>query len=234
MDENGMPVRDNEPRSDATFSNLHPDTSEAEALGGQSTLFVWGTNVSIGDSVSAFRSFLYNYAKKYRMWADGSTEEDTRALGTQAEEKEYMTILSNMLKLGVTGLNLDIRNMKAYPATLKLWHHLQTYPQEIVPLMDQALRDVMVDIAEKEMDILKQQASQRFHAPALRDSSVPPAPSSEIGNQAGQGQPIEIPNLVAEVDSKTYKVLPFGLDKTVNMRDLDPSGMRFGSSKTNY
>lgn len=61
VDGNGMPVADGEPRSDATFSNIHPDTSEAEALGGSSTRVIWGTNISIQDSMSAFKNSLSLY-----------------------------------------------------------------------------------------------------------------------------------------------------------------------------
>ncbi|KAH2069636.1 hypothetical protein KXW21_003431 [Aspergillus fumigatus] len=77
VDANGMPATDGDPRSDATFSNIHPDTSEAEALGGSSTRVIWGTNISIQDSMSAFKNFLYNFQTKYRLWAEGATEDET-------------------------------------------------------------------------------------------------------------------------------------------------------------
>ncbi|OJD14132.1 hypothetical protein AJ78_05507 [Emergomyces pasteurianus Ep9510] len=225
VDENGMPVRDGEPHSDATFSNVQPDTSEADALGGSSTRIIWGTNISIQDSMSSFKNFLYNYARKYRMWADGASEEETRAMGAAADEKEYIKMLNDMRQLGVTGLNLDIRNLKAYPSTLKLWHQVQAYPQEIIPIMDQVVKDVMIELALKEMESLRAHASQR-RQPRTRDSSsAPPVPSSDIGNGTERVQPAEVPNLMAEVESKTFKVLPFGMDKTVNMRDLDPADM---------
>jgi DNA replication licensing factor MCM4 len=226
VDENGMPVRDEQtPGSEATFSNLNPDTSEADVLGGDSTRVIWGTNISIQDSMSAFKNFLYNYAKKYRMWADGATEEETEALGGVGDEKEYIDMLNNMRGLGVNGLNLDARNLKAYPSTLKLWHQLYAYPQEIIPLMDQTIKDVMVELAEKEQ--LQLQQSARDQSRGRVGSSVPPVPSSELDSQEKeQAQPIqtETTDLVAEVETRTYKVLPFGLDKSVNMRDLNPAG----------
>lgn len=233
IDENGMPIPEGNEggdniRSEATFSNLNPDTSEADALGGSSTRIIWGTNISIQDSMSAFKNFLYNYARKYRMWADGMTEEDTRELGSYAEEKEYITTLNNMRQLGVTTLNLDIRNLKAYPATLKLWHQIQAYPQEIIPIMDQTTKDVMLELALREQDILRAQASQRRQTRFRNSSSVPPGLSSDIGNdapEASASQEPTIPNLYAEVEGKMYKVMPFGMDKAVNMRDLDPADM---------
>ena len=173
--EDGMPV--GEPGSEATFSNLNPDTSEADALGGDSTRVIWGTNISISDSMSAFKNFLYNYAKKYRMWADGATEEETSAMGGAEDEKEYISMMNHMRQLGVTGLNLDARNLKAYPATLKLWHQLHAYPQEIIPLMDQTIKDVMIELAAKEMEVLRREASTTAPPPTGRHgSSLPPLP----------------------------------------------------------
>lgn len=228
--EDGMPVSDGrEPRSEATFSNLNPDTSEADALGGESTRVIWGTNISIQDAMSAFKNFLYNYTKKYRMWTDGASEAETDAMGAAAEEKEYVNMLNEMRLLGVCGLNLDVKNLKAYPPTVKLWHQLQAYPQEIIPLMDQTIKDVMVDLAVKEKQDKRRgsAAATRTSAARARDnSSLAPLPSSDLG------LPATIPSApsggfdsVEDVEMRTYKVLPFGLDKSVNMRDLDPSDM---------
>lgn len=226
VDQNGMPARDGEPVSDATFSNMNPDTSEADALGGSSSRIIWGTNISIQDAMSSFKNFLYNYARKYRLWTDGATEDETRAMGSYAEEREYITMLNDMRQLGVTGLNLDLRNLKAYPATLKLWHQVQAYPQEIIPIMDQCVKDVMMDLAVKEMESLRAQRSNQWRAPRARDSSsVPPPPSSDVGPSAERPSQADVPNLVAEVEGRTFKVLPFGMDKAINMRELDPKDM---------
>jgi DNA replication licensing factor MCM4 len=224
-----MPV--GEPGSEATFSNLNPDTSEADALGGDSTRVIWGTNISISDSMSAFKNFLYNYAKKYRMWADGATEDDTEAMGGAGDEREYINMMNHMRLLGVTGLNLDARNLKAYPATLKLWHQLHSYPQEIIPLMDQTIKDVMIELATKEMEALRREASTTAPPQTARHGgSLPPMPSSELGSDNAPAptpipQVADIPDLVEDVEMRTYKVLPFGLDKSVNMRELDPADM---------
>lgn len=225
VDENGRPVNGNDPHSDATFSNLHPDTSEADALAGSSTRVIWGTNISIQDSMSAFKNFLYNFAKKYRLWSDGATEEEARAMGAEADEREYIVMLNHMRQLGVTGLNLDVRNLRAYPSTTKLWHQLYAYPQEIIPLMDQTVKDVMVELALKEMESLRAQGrNNRGNQRSRIDSSAPPNPSSEFGSEAAQPAQPDIPDLLEEVETKTFKVLPFGLEKSVNMRDLDPAG----------
>ncbi|KAI9812035.1 MAG: hypothetical protein M1827_004927 [Pycnora praestabilis] len=233
VDENGVPVRDGVPNSDAaTFSNLDPNTSDAEALGGVSTRVIWGTNVSIQDSMSSFKNFLLNYSKKYRMWAEGASEEDTVSANSPAHEKEYVEMMQSMRQLGVTGLNLDARNLKAFPATLKLWHQLQAYPHEIVPLMDQSIKDVMVEQATKEMSELRTQQQQKvWNRPRARDtSSVPSLSSSQVeehdGHDASRGSTAAaIPDLLADVELRTYKVRPFGLDNSINLRELNPADM---------
>jgi DNA replication licensing factor MCM4 len=214
---NGMPAEDNAARSDATFSNIHPGTSEAEVMAGNSSRVIWGTNISIQDSMSAFKNFLYNFATKYRLWADGATEDETRVLGDVAERREYIAMLNDMRRLGMASLNLDARNLKAYPLTLKLWHQLSAYPQEIVPLMDQAVKDVMVDLALKEMDVLRSEIQRGAQSRTRRGQS--------ILTSDGVVQPTDVPDLVGEVEAMSYRVLPFGLDETVNMRDLDPADM---------
>lgn len=223
VDENGVPVRDGAPNSDAaTFSNLQPNTSEADVIGGSSTRIIWGTNISIQDTMSTFKEFLLGYQKKYRMWADGATEDETSAPESGGSDREYVEMLKDMRHLGVTGLNLDVRNLKAFPSTVKLWHQLQAYPHEIVPLMDQAIKDIIVDQAEEEMARLRAEL-QQTRAQLMPSSSMQALPSSEANGQ--DDRVATVPDLVQEAETRLYKVKPFGLDKSVNMRELNPNGM---------
>ncbi|KAL9578373.1 MAG: hypothetical protein Q9212_005756, partial [Teloschistes hypoglaucus] len=222
VDENGVPVRDGAPNSDtATFSNLDPNTSEADAMGGTSSRIIWGTNISLHDTMSKFKDFLHNFQKKYRLWLDGATEEETSDPDSGGDEKVYMELLKNMRELGVGTLNLDARNLKAYPTTVKLWHQLQAYPHEIIPLMDQAVKDIIVDQAEEEM--LRLRAAQQPRQLNARGSSVPAVPTSEANVHSDQVD--QIPDLVMEAEIRVYKVKPFGLDESVNMRELNPNDM---------
>ncbi|KAF8852053.1 putative DNA replication licensing factor mcm4 [Acephala macrosclerotiorum] len=228
MDENGRVVRDipADASEAPTFSNMDPTTSDAQAMGGSSTLCIWGTNVSINDTLSVFKEFLRNFTKKYRMWADGLSEEETRE-DPDSDTKEYVQMMQNMLTLGITSLNLDFRNLKAYPPTKKLWQQAQDYPQDIVTLMDQGIKDIMYELAEAEMARQRQsqtpgQASQRSRIM----SSEPPVPSSDRDEpeaRSTQGQESNEVDLCQEVQKRSYRVRPFGLDSTVNMRDLNPS-----------
>ena len=222
VDENGAPVREGAPNSDAaTFSNLDPNTSEADAIGGTSTKIIWGTNISLHDTMSRFKDFLLNYQKKYRMWVDGATEEETSQPGSGGSERVYVELLKNMRELGVGTLNLDAGNLKVYPSTTKLWYQLQAYPHEIIPIMDQAIKDLICDQAEEEMNRLRSEQPQRQRT--RRGSSVPAAPTSDSNVHSDPMN--QIPDLVMEAETRVYKVKPFGLDSSINLRDLNPNGM---------
>lgn len=235
MDENGIPATG--PESDtATFSNLNPNTSDADVLGGQSSRVIWGTNISIQDSFSCMKDFLLNFQRKYRMIADEELEQDSDLdAGHPGLEKEYMTMLETMLALGTRSLYLDCRNLKAYPPTRKLWHQLQSFPSEIIPLMDTCVKDAMIEIAEKKMSDQRSTQSQHTRqnqgSRARDSSSMPPMPSSDIDNDVGaqpNGEahpPAEVEDLVAECEQRIFNVRPFGLDSTVNLRDLNPNDM---------
>lgn len=233
VDENGNAVRGDTNSDAPTFSQLDPNTSDAQVLGGDSTRVIWGTNVSIQDTMSSFKSFLRNYTRKYRMWADGATEEETQAEGSQGDRREYLEMMRSMRALGVTGLNLDVRNLKAYPATLKLWHQIQAYPQEVIPLMDQTIKDVMLDEVTKE--ISEKRARQQRPGRITNGMSSPPAfPTSSAATPDASGQTAareEEQDMVADVESRTYKIRPFGLDSTINLRDLNPNGMNRSPSR---
>ncbi|EPS44070.1 hypothetical protein H072_1953 [Dactylellina haptotyla CBS 200.50] len=100
--------------------------------------FIWGTNISITDSMHTFRLFLRNFKRKYRMIYNG----ETVAPGT-GEELLYDEMLRAMKQLHVTGLNIDCKNLLAFPQTKKFYHQLINYPAEIIPLMDQVTKDEM-------------------------------------------------------------------------------------------
>ena len=230
VDENGMAA--SAPSDAATFSNLDPNTSDADVLGGSSTRVIWGTNISLQDSVHAMQDFLRNFQKKYRMIMDGTLEEGSNLSADHPGlTKEYLEMMKTMLDLGVTPLHLDVRNLKAYPPTRKVWYQLQNFPEEMIPIMDMAVKDVMIELAEERMNEMRaQQRQTQRNARTGNESSLPPMPSSDIDSLGAPSPapavgPADIPDLVREVDSKIYRVRPFGLDNTINLRDLDPKDM---------
>lgn len=221
------------PGSDAaSFTNRDTNTSEADVLGGQGQSLIWGTTVSIDDTFAAFKEFLRNFTQKYRMYRDGFSDADVAA-APDAESKPYLEAMENMLLLGTTRLYLDVSDLNLYPPTRKLWHQIQAYPQEIVPVMDQSVHDLMVELARA--DSIRSRPSQSSAGQDTQNStqsSEPVFPSSDRPDEPATPRPQQDqPSLEDQVSANLYVVRPFGLDKTINLRDLNPSGMFTSASK---
>lgn len=134
-----------------------------------------------------------------------------------------MDILETMLALGSNKLLLDVKDLNAYPPTQKLWHQIQAYPQELVPIMDQSVHDLMMEIARVEAAKQRQSAS----APTASQSSEPMIPSSDRPDEAPTPRPApqRDSTLEDQVADTIYMVRPYGMEKTTNLRDLNPSDM---------
>ncbi|KAK9479980.1 MCM2/3/5 family-domain-containing protein [Lipomyces japonicus] len=109
---------------------------------------VWGTNVSLSESTRQFTNFLLNFRKKYRLRHDG-----IRLLPGEGEELVYVDMIKDMYNLGVTNLNLDVQDLKSYPPSVSLYYNLLRYPQELIPVMDQSLRDCVVEFLAGELNL---------------------------------------------------------------------------------
>lgn len=107
---------------------------------GEPVRVIWGTNVSIQDCTNAFRDFLMLFKMKYRKAMDNQLVEP------EDLELYYVGQLNTMKDLGTTNLNLDAANLLAYPATKKLYYQLINYPQEVIPIMDQTVKDCLVSL----------------------------------------------------------------------------------------
>ncbi|KAI0664107.1 MCM-domain-containing protein [Cubamyces menziesii] len=156
---------------------------------------IWGTTVNLGETMKTFREFLRGFKIKYRIAYDRERGLRTRVLSTP-EEGEFLLYegyLRRMRQTGETNLNLDMINLAAYPPSRKLQSQLVKYPQEVIPAMDQVLKDLMLELAEED-----QQAGME-------------------GMRGTEGE-----EEIAEIMGKVYKIRPFGLP-SVNMRDLNPS-----------
>ncbi|EIW79689.1 MCM-domain-containing protein [Coniophora puteana RWD-64-598 SS2] len=159
---------------------------------------IWGTTVNLAETMKLFRDFLAGFKPKYRAAHDretGSSRLSARAFAApdEGETLLYETYMRRMRQTGETNLNLDMANLLAYPPCRKLHGQLQKYPQEVIPAMDQVLKDLMLEIADRD-----QQAGVD-------------------GMQGADGD-----EEISEIMSKVYKVRPLGL-KAVNMRELNPT-----------
>lgn len=157
---------------------------------------IWGTTVNLAETMKSFREFMLGFKPKYRVSYDRDRGVRTRVMASPEEGEVllYETYLRRMRQTGETNLNLDMLNLAAYPPSRKLHVQLAKYPQEVIPAMDQVLKDLMLEIAEQD-----QQAG--------------------MDGMTGQDGEEEI----AEIMSKVYKIRPFGL-QSVNMRELNPTG----------
>lgn len=148
--------------------------------------------------MKTFREFMLGFKPKYRVTYDRERGVRTRTMASPEEGEVllYETYLRRMRQTGETNLNLDMLNLASYPPSRKLHTQLFKYPQEVIPAMDQVLKDLMLEIADQD-----QQAG--------------------MAGMTGQDGEEEI----AEIMSKVYKIRPFGL-QSVNMRELNPTGER--------
>lgn len=166
---------------------------------------IWGTNVSLLESMALFTDFLRGFKIKYRIAYDREHGHTTQMLSSPEEGEEllYISFLRRMRKTGQTNLNLDATNLLAYPPSKKLHSQLLKYPQEVIPAMDQVLKDLMLAIAEEDHE-------------------------AGVDGMTGQQGEEEMEEIVGRV----YKVRPFG-ENAGNMRDLNPSGESWRGSIEN-
>lgn len=157
---------------------------------------IWGTTVNLGETMKTFRDFLRGFKVKYRIAYDRDRGVRTRVLSSPQEGEEilYETYLRRMRQTCETNLNLDMINLSAYPPSRKFYTQLIKYPQEVIPAMDQVLKDLMLEIAEEDQ---------------------------QAGDESMQGEKGE--QEMADIIIRVYKIRPFGMP-AVNMRDLNPTG----------
>ncbi|KAF7313598.1 DNA helicase [Mycena chlorophos] len=156
---------------------------------------IWGTTINLSETMKLFRDFLTGFKPKYRQAYSRSLNIPTQPFANPADgdARLYETYLRQMRQTGETNLNLDVVNLLAYPASKKLHGQLIKYPQEIIPAMDQVLKDLMLAIAEEDR----------------RDGL------EDMEGAQGEAE-------ISEIMSKVYKTRPFGLP-SVNMRELNPT-----------
>ncbi|CAL1709698.1 unnamed protein product [Somion occarium] len=145
--------------------------------------------------MKTFREFLRGFKIKYRVAYDRERGLRTRTLSSPEEGELvlYETYLRRMRQTGESNLNLDMNNLAAFPPSRKLHTQLSKYPQEVIPAMDQVLKDLMLEVAEEDRE-------------AGVDGMTGPEGEAEI----------------AEILDKVFKIRPFGLP-SINMRDLNPT-----------
>jgi DNA replication licensing factor MCM4 len=180
--------------------------------------YIWGTNIHIQESMNDFREFLRGFKPKYRakynseqakiIIEDGGVAPPSMPLydnlpTARAEVVLYEEYMKQLAETGEEVLNVDAINLIAYPPTKRLYHQLINYPQEMVPIMDQVLKDVMVEMADEDLEQVRIRRAE--------------GQISEMELQMKEAG-------VTELGKRVYKTRPFGGETTINMRDLNPGG----------
>ncbi|KAG8943287.1 hypothetical protein FRC04_002967 [Tulasnella sp. 424] len=126
--------------------------------GPETTRMLWGTAVNN-----------FNLKVKYRCEYDRRNNVTLRPLldPNEGERKLYIDYLNEMRSTDQTTLNLDVANLKAYPGTKNtLYPTLIKYPQEVIPIMDLALREAIPDLVEEEGDVSQAEWAWAEKAPS--------------------------------------------------------------------
>ncbi|POW04893.1 hypothetical protein PSTT_10091 [Puccinia striiformis] len=140
------------PSHDPTSSNAAPIEPETQTV-------IWGTLVSLQDSMQTFHA----------------------AMLSNADKLVYVDYMRKMRLTSQTNLNLDLINLLAFPATKNLYNQILNYPQELIPICDQVLKDCVIELAEEDRDRI------------------------DLGSELIAGE-----EEVSEMEGKIYKIRPFG------------------------
>lgn len=136
-------------------------SSDAPSEANEPLRIIWGTNVSIQECANNFRNFLMSFKYKYRKTLD---EREDFINTTTDEELYYVNHLNEMRELGTTNLNLDARNLLAYKPTEELYYQLLNYPQEVISIMDQTIKDCMVSlVVDNHLDFNLDEIETKFY-----------------------------------------------------------------------
>lgn len=128
---------------DSSLHSSTSSTSDGMSEAGEPVRIIWGTNVSIQECATKFRNFLMSFKYKYRKILD---ERESFINTTTDEALYYVNMLNEMRELGTCNLNLDTRNLLAFKQTEELYYQLLNYPQEVISIMDQTIKDCMVSL----------------------------------------------------------------------------------------
>ena len=182
---------------------------------------VWGTTVTLQSTMKSFQYFLDEFragdrqaydSRRYDAAIDAGDIELAQSIESahvkeRPEKKMYQHYLERMRETGQTNVNLDVLDLRAFREgqnTRKqdieyhqLYRNLLMYPQEIIPLLDQKLKDCACDWAWNNLGGALSRADNTLTAERMM--------------------------------AATFKVRPFGGERKVNMRELNPQGASYRS-----
>lgn len=200
----GAPTPSNAPPGSSEPASQHLLSSQAPQPEPETQTVIWGTLVSLQESMQSFRQFLTGFKKKYRLAFDLKISLEDASLLPNAEKLVYVDYLRKMRVTSHTNLNLDLMNLFAYPPTKNLYNQVLNYPQELIPICDQVLKDCVIELAEEDRD------------------------GGDEDLEGNRGE-----EAISEMEGRIYKIRPFGYagpspqestnTRGVNMRLLNPN-----------
>ncbi|OAV99561.1 hypothetical protein PTTG_25211 [Puccinia triticina 1-1 BBBD Race 1] len=175
----GLGQTPNAPGSEAP--SQHPTSSQAAPPEPETQTVIWGTLVSLQDSMQTFRQFLQGFKKKYRLAFDLKISVEDASMLSNGDQLLYVDYMRKMRLTSQTNLNLDLINLLAFPPTKNLYNQILNYPQELIPICDQVLKDCAIELAEEDR---------------------------ERGDLESEAIPTD--EEIAEMEGRIYKIRPFG------------------------
>lgn len=179
---NNNNIDNNIPNSDNTISGENENIK-----------VIWGTNVSIDEITDRFRNFIMTFKMNDRYAYDGNDD----IVDPSGDRPYYVNMLNILKDTGATNLNLDVQNLMSVSSTRMLANHLILYPQEVIPIMDQTIKDCLISIVVDDPEYrLTEETQALVHDIESKLYKVRPY---NIGNKKGMRElnPQDIDKLVS-------------------------------------
>ncbi|BEI90425.1 uncharacterized protein CcaverHIS019_0304950 [Cutaneotrichosporon cavernicola] len=212
------PRRTGDPASTRTYSGAADSEGDDGINDEDFQKIIWGTDVSLASVINSFREFIEGFKPKYRRdYNEQVAKEIVEAGGiaplpiplyenltpTQEDTPLYEGYIQQMYETDQECLNLDLLNIVAWPPSKKLYKQCLNYPQEVIPALDTVLTDMMQTTAANKVKEVEE---------LYRQGQVS---SSELERVKKVHSDYHGPE-------KIFRVRPFGGERTINMRDLNP------------
>lgn len=110
---------------------------------------IWGTNIVISGAIEAFKRFLGEFTRAHRKAFEAQTlGPDAPLPTTTAKDLEpyYPQLLRQIYETEIYNLNVDFANLRSYPPTMEFAKQLQSYPVEMIQLMDMVVNELYLEL----------------------------------------------------------------------------------------
>lgn len=154
---------------------------------------IWGTHVSIENVTKRFHNFLMTFKMNDRYLYDGNDD----IIDPTGDKPYYVQKLIELKDSGSTNLNLDVQNLMAVASTRQIANHLILYPQEVIPIMDQVVKDCLILILLDDPEFRDTEEVNQLHREI--ESKFYKVRPYNIGNKKGMRElnPQDIDKLVS-------------------------------------